>query len=202
MRYKTLIYAIIIALSAALLAGCGGGGGNGGVGGNTLSGKVIDGVSGNPLTGVRVAIGTSSTTTRTDGTFTLTGLSLGSGVTSFQLAGYEIVTVNVDIVAGANPLPADVNMAPIAGDPPVDMPRTVDGTISLSVGSKVSGAVVTLLSGATQIDQMTTGADGLYFFWAPAGNYTVRVAKIGYTVVNTPVTISDIGAVVTLNISL
>ena len=190
---------VIAVLEVAVVGGCGGGGGGGGA---TLSGRVIDGGTGQPLQGVRVALGSSSTTTQADGRFTLSGLSPGSGVLTAQLAGYEITTVQVTIVAGANTLPEDVRMAPITGEPPNEPPRTIEGTITLTGESNASGVTVTLLAGTTQVDQMTTLADGKYYFWAAVGTYKVRAAKTGFVTQEQQVTVSDLTKIVTLNLTL
>lgn len=193
-----LLIAFTAVLSVALVAGCGGGGS----GGASLSGRVIDGGTSVPLQGVRVALGTASTLTRADGTFTLSGLPLGSGLLTAQLTGYEITSVAVTIVAGANSLPDDVLMAPLTGDPPGEPPRTIEGTMTLTGESNASGVTVTLLLGGSQFDQMTTGADGKYFFWSPVGSYKVRAAMTGFVTQEQPVTVSDLTKVVTLNLTL
>jgi len=189
--------AVIAAVAAAVLAGCGGGGG-----GATLSGRVIDGGTGEVLQGVRVALGASSAFSGTDGRFTLAGLSTGSGLLTAQLVGYEIRTVPVTIHAGANALPDDVKMAPVSGNPPGEPPRTIQGTITLIGESNASGVTVTLLAGAAQVDQMTTASDGKYYFWAPGGAYTVRAAKAGFVTQEGQVTVADLTKVVTLDLTL
>lgn len=199
MKNRILIIAFLIVAAFVALSGCGGGGGGGGSA--TLTGRVVNGATDVPLQGVRVALGSSNTTTASDGRFTLSGVPLGSGVLSAQLTGFEVTTVAVDIVVGQNTL-SDVQMAPVTGDPPAESPRTLQGTITLSDGSNPTGVTVTLLSGTTQFDQMTTGSDGKYFFWAPAGTYKVRAAKSGFTTVEQQVTISDLTKVVTLNLTL
>lgn len=199
MKYTALISAFVAVSLILVIAGCGGGGGGGGT---TLTGRVVNGATDAPLQGARVALGSASTTTAADGTFTLTGVLVGSGVLSVQLTGYEVATVSVTIVAGSNTLQEDVPMAPTTGNPPGDTPRTIQGTITLTGGSNPTGVTVTLLSGTTQIDQMTTAADGKYFFWAPVGTYKVRAAKTGFTTKEQQVTVTDLTKVVTVNITL
>ncbi|MEN6521239.1 MAG: carboxypeptidase regulatory-like domain-containing protein [Armatimonadota bacterium] len=189
----------IIAVAAVILAGCGGGGGGGGA---TLTGKVVDGSTDEALSGVRVALGGSSTTTGSDGKFTLTGLSTGSGTLTAQLDDYEISSVSVTITAGSNTLSDTVKMAPLSGDPPDVTPRTLEGTITLTGESNASGVTVTLLSGTTTYEQKTTSSDGKYYFWAPSGTYKVRAAKSGFVTKEQSVTISDLTKVVTVNITL
>lgn len=198
MKKWTIIIAII-ATAAIILAGCGGGGGGGGA---TLTGTVIDGATDNPLSGVRVALGGANTTTGANGTFTLTGISTGSGVLTAQLTGYEISSVSVTITSGSNTLSESVMMAPTSGSPPDVTPRTLQGTITLTDESNASGVTVTLLSGTTTYDQKTTSGDGKYYFWAPAGTYKLRAAKSGFVTKEQQVTISDLTKVITVNMTL
>jgi hypothetical protein len=190
--------AIIASLVVVILAGCGSGGSSG----STLTGTVVNGATDVPLSGVRVALGNSNTTTNASGAFTLTGLSTGAGVLTAQIAGYEISSVQVDITIGKNTLDEPVKMAASSGNPPVTTPRTIEGTITLAGGSNPTGVKVTLLSGNTQYDQMTTGSDGKYFFWAPAGTYNVRAEKTGFVTKSQAVQVTDMTKVVTLNITL
>lgn len=198
MKNRISIFAIII-ITAVILAGCGGGGGGQGT---SLTGKVVDGAKGNPLSGVRVALGAVSVNTKADGTFTLTGLSTGSAILTAQLTDYEITSVAVTLTTGSNTLPETVKMAPITGSPPDVTPRTLQGTITLTGASNASGVVVTLLSGTTTYDQKTTASDGKYNFWAPAGTYTLRAAKTGFVTKEQQVKISDLTKVVTVNVTL
>jgi hypothetical protein len=193
-----ILMALIAALFAVVIAGCGGGTS----GGASLTGRVVDGGSGSPIQGVRVALGTANANSAADGGFTLTGVALGSGILTAQMSGYEVASVPVTVTAGSNTLPVDVNMAPLTGDPPGESPRTIAGTIKLSNGSNASGVTVTLLSGASQYDHMTTGADGRYYFWAPAGTYTVRASKSGLPTKDQQVTVSDLTKVVTQDLTL
>ncbi|MEN6372656.1 MAG: carboxypeptidase regulatory-like domain-containing protein [Armatimonadota bacterium] len=189
----------IVAAAAVILAGCGGGGGGGG---NTLTGKVIDGSTSKALPGVRVALGGSNTTTGSDGSFRLTGLSTGSGTLTAQLTGYEIGSVSVTITSGSNTLSDPIKIALVSGNPPDVTPRTLQGTITLTGESNASGVTVTLLSGTTTYEQKTTSSDGKYYFWAPAGTYKLRAAKSGFITKEQSVTISDLTKVVTVNLTL
>ncbi|MBI2843852.1 MAG: carboxypeptidase regulatory-like domain-containing protein [Armatimonadetes bacterium] len=182
----------------ALIAGCGGGGGGSGV---TLSGKVVD-VDGRPVQGARVALGTKNATTAVDGSFTLTGLVIGSGTLTVQHDNYEIYTLPVTIVAGQNTLAEDVVMAPVSGTPPEGSPRTMEGTITLAGGSNPSGVNVILLASGIQQDSMLTGSDGKFYFWAPQGTYTVRAAKSGFVPQEQQVVVTDLTQVKTVDFTL
>lgn len=74
---------------AALLAGCGGGGGGGGGTNTTVTGTVRDSARADaPVpAGVSVTIGSASTTTGTDGTFTLRGAPAGATTATIVVNG-------------------------------------------------------------------------------------------------------------------
>lgn len=197
---KWIYIAIIAALGALLFSGCGGGGGGGGL---TLTGRVVDGANSNqPLAGATVSLQNQHTTTAADGTFTLSGLTLGTNTLTVQLNGFEISAQDVTIVAGANTLPADVVMAPVSGNPPGGLPRTIQGTITLTGASNSSGVAVLLLLGGVQVDETTTASDGTYSFWAPVGAYTVRAVQAGFIAQEEPVTVTDLATIVTVNLTL
>jgi len=181
-----------------MISGCGGGGGSS----TSLTGTVINGATETPLSGVRVAIGSVNTTTGTDGSFILKGLSTGPGVLTAQLAGYEISSQNITIKSGANTLPEPIRMAPTSGDPPDQTPRTLQGTITLSGASNATGVTVSLFAGTTQYDQMITASDGKYQFWAPVANYEIRAAKAGFITKTQQVAIKDLTKVITVNLTL
>lgn len=199
MMRNWFIIALVIAIAATFLAGCGGSGPGSS---STLSGRVINGPTGEPLQGARVALGAVSATTGSDGNFVIRNVPSGSGVLTAQLTGFEVASVGVTITAGANTLDSDVLMAPITGDPPGSVPRTVDGTIKLDNGSNGTGVNVKILNGATQYDETTTDENGKYSFWVPSGTYTIRASKAGYTTVDQSVTVNDLSAVVTSNFTL
>ena len=195
-KYLMLLIVIFV-VAAVFIAGCGGGGI-----GVRLTGRVVDGGTGDPLGGVRLALGPVHTLSQSDGTFLMSGAPLGNGVLTAQLTGYEISSVPVTITAGLNTLAGDIQMAQLSGDPPNDQPRTVQGTITLTGTSNATGVVVTLLSGTSTYDQMTTASDGNYHFWAPVGTYTARAARTGFTTKEQQVSVTDLTKVVTLNITL
>lgn len=196
MKLITLTLAVVF--SVFVLGGCGGGGSRGA----TLSGVVVDGPTGVPLPGVRVALGTASTTTGSNGSFILTGLSVGSGVLTAQFNGYEISSMSVTIESGANSLEEPILMAPTTGEPPDVSPRTIEGTITLSGESNASGVTVSLLSGITLYEQVTTSSDGRYHFWASIGTYTVRAEKTGFVTKEQAVSVTDMTKVVTVNLTM
>ncbi len=199
MKYIVTI-ALIASAIAMVLTGCGGGGGSSSKA--SLSGTIIDGASLLPLSGVRVALGSASTLTGADGRFNLTGLMVGSGVLTAQRADYEIASVTVTLVSGANQLSSAVQMVQSSGQPPDETPRTVQGTITLSSGATPAGVTVGLYQGTTKYDEMTTSADGKFQFWAPIGTYSVRAWKSGFSPQEQSVTVSDLTQVIAVDLLL
>lgn len=110
---RNWIYLFLVIFLLALTSGCGGGGSKGA----TLNGTVVNGGTDAPIAGVRVALGSISATSKADGSFSLTGLPLGTKLLTAQLSGYEITTMSVTIVEGSNG-PTRVLMAPETGTPP------------------------------------------------------------------------------------
>ena len=71
-----------VMIGALVVAGCGGGGGGGGeepaAETGSISGTVVHAGTGLPLGGIEVAAGGVTTTTANDGSFTLTGVPVGT----------------------------------------------------------------------------------------------------------------------------
>ena len=115
-------------VSYALLTGCGGGGGstgggstdttggttNGGStsGSRSISGKLTNALTGAPLVGVTVSAAGKSTTTTSDGSYTLTGLpDTGTITVSYTISGYTTVSQDVTDTT----VPISVAMQPSSG---------------------------------------------------------------------------------------
>lgn len=195
-----ILFTLVVIMVAAMLSGCGSSGGPSP--GASLTGRVVNGPTGDPLPGVRVALGDKSATTGADGKFTMSNVPLGSGIVTAQLTGFEVASMSVTIVSGTNTLSVDLPMAPVTGDPPSSVPRTVEGTIKLNDGSNGTGVTVTLLVGSDTYDETTTDSNGKYSFWAPAGTYTVRATKAGFTTSDQSVIISDLAKIETCDITI
>lgn len=75
-----------------------------GSGNSMLSGRVVD-KSYNPIPGVSIVLSTSSTTTLSDGTFTLTGLATGTYLFSITCSGYIPETRVIQVTSGNTSVP-------------------------------------------------------------------------------------------------
>ena len=79
----------------------------------SLSGKVTDGATGQPISGVTVAMSGATATTGSDGTYTIIGIPPGTYTVIFTITGYASVTKTVTIAAGTNTL--NISMAAQSG---------------------------------------------------------------------------------------
>ena len=59
----------------------------------TLSGVITDSVTGIPISGVTVVIGSTSTTTDSNGAYSIAGIPIGSYAVTFTKAGYTTISV-------------------------------------------------------------------------------------------------------------
>ena len=136
---KYLFLALAVALSV-VLTGCPSGGGSssgGGVsspttpsGGGTVNGLVTDFAKGTRLSGVTVTGGGQSTTTDSNGRFTLSGFSAGSSIpVTISMSNYAIGYGNAEIGINAAPLIVPLKKE-LGSRKPLN--QSVGGTISFS----------------------------------------------------------------------
>lgn len=151
----------------------------------TLSGKLIDGQSGNSLIGATIEItGAASQNQSTDATgrFAFKNLASGSYFVKASAPGYSPLTLTTLVFKGSKPDLGILKLTKLAVDPVTGSPvttGTVRGLITdRRTGNPVSDAVVGIpalgLSAATD-------ASGAYQISnVPAGNLSLIVAKSGY----------------------
>lgn len=119
-----------------------------------------------PLAGVTISAGGSSTTTSSDGTFTLSGLTSGPLVLTAHKDGFNDATLQVNVGEQVH----------IVLTRPSVSPASLSGRVTAG-GTAVAGAVVT-----AQGQTATTGADGKYSFTTLiAGTTTIRATKTGFS---------------------
>jgi hypothetical protein len=83
----------------------------------TVTGRILSLISGLPLSGATVSIGSTSVTTGTDGTFTLTNIPAGDRTISVTATNHDTLTFPYPVQEGVNNL-GDLAMAPAGGGPP------------------------------------------------------------------------------------
>ncbi len=112
----------LVGVSSALcLSGCGGGGGGGSSSSSStasVSGTLINSTTQQPLSGVTVEVqgASNSTTSASNGTFTLTGVSDGSVTLVFTSGGSTIATDGITVSGSTDNL-GNLNIT-TQGNPP------------------------------------------------------------------------------------
>jgi hypothetical protein len=169
---------IIVVISMLVLSACGGGGGGfflppspGETG--IIAGKVSNNSTGAPIASATVAVGTLSTTTANDGTYTLANVPVGAGkVVSITKTGFAAGSIIVTVVNGATTT-ADLALLPDTGG---------TGTITGKVSNNSTGAPIATATVAVGTISTTTAGDGTYTLAnvpAGAGN-VVSITKAGF----------------------
>ena len=153
-----------------------------------ITGNVTDAVSGAPLSGVVVTVGTVHTTTNAQGHYLIYGFPASTHTITATLANYITGTQTLTLPTYGT---VTVNLALYAA-------ATLTGTVTDALsGSALSGATVTL---GTQ--QTSTNAAGQYTIGSlPPGGATLSVSLSGYQTLTRGVTLSA-GATLTVNCAL
>ncbi|HZQ51577.1 MAG TPA: carboxypeptidase regulatory-like domain-containing protein [Bryobacteraceae bacterium] len=132
----------------------------------TVSGTVTNS-SGTAVSGATVSYTGGSTTTASDGTYTLTNVSVGTVSLTAAATGYQSSTQSVAVTTGATTT-QNFSLTAAAG--------TVSGTVSNSGGTAISGATVSYSGGST-----TTASNGTYTLSnVPAGIVNFTASATGY----------------------
>jgi hypothetical protein len=158
-----------------------------GVGG--VTGQVIDATTGSPVVGATISHLGGSTTSDSDGMYTISGLPDGDTTLTASRTGYTDQSAIVTVTSG-DPANQDFQLVP--------RPGSIGGVVTDSVtGLPIVGAAATYSGGAT-----TTNASGGYSF-AGVGeaSYTVAVGAAGYTGQSAPISVGP-GAAVVQNFAL
>jgi hypothetical protein len=163
---------------------------------STISGTVTD-PTGAPLAGATVTADGPvfvTTTTGADGTYSLTGLDIGTYTVTFHADGFIDPTPQTITITAYN--------TTVTANAQVNAPSTISGVISLSGANPIDGATVTI-DGPTW-STITTGPDGAYSFGVlPPGSYDMTVTAPGYVdSVTITVPVPDFGSSVVQNVTL
>ncbi|MCX6267838.1 MAG: carboxypeptidase regulatory-like domain-containing protein, partial [Bacteroidetes bacterium] len=160
--------------------------------GGTLSGVVTTASTGVPLAGATVAVGALNTTSAANGTYTLTGVPVGTQTATCSKTSYITQNQTVTIVLNTT---TTQNFALV-----LLQPMRVSGTVTdASTGAPVVGAKVTVGTGATAVSTLTV-AGGTYLTPAitVSGAQPIVIGKTGFidftgtvTLVPNTVTVQD-----------
>jgi hypothetical protein len=140
----------------------------------SISGKITDMLTGNPLIGASVSAGGKSATTNSSGNYTLSGVTPGTVTFSTNASGYEDIsivcnssTINIGLLAE--------NRSPMG---------TISGKVTDSSGNPVSGARVQAVSETyfdePPVTETYTDSNGNYTLTNEAG--AVVVCANSYTI--------------------
>jgi len=88
----------------------------------------------------------------------------------------------------------DILLTPSTDTTPPPGPYNIWGRINPS--SLAAGTLVTLSQNGNAVRQFTVGSDGKYFFWVPAGTYTISFANGSHTAADQSVTLAQQNQVV------
>lgn len=155
----------------------------------TLSGKLIDGQSGNPLIGAAIEItGASSESQITDsnGRFGFKNLASGSYFVKASAQGYGSITLTTLVFKGSKPDLGVLKLTKLAVDPVTGNPVTT-GTVRGIVTDRRTSAPVADATVSIPVLGLSavTDASGAYQISnVPAGNLSLIVTKSGYTEVS------------------
>ncbi|MGQ9731034.1 MAG: carboxypeptidase regulatory-like domain-containing protein [Candidatus Zipacnadales bacterium] len=164
MNGRSATTAMLTAIIALSVAGCGGGGGNGGTA--NVTGRVVDdGTLKGIVAIVRIATKTG-VQTGADGRFSIAGLPTGTQTMTVTAEGYETYQETVTLVNGDNAL-GDIYI------PPTLRPGrgAITGRVTLASGTAVSGAQIQ--AGSAIGVSRSDGTGRFHVYNVPAGTIQV-----------------------------
>jgi hypothetical protein len=155
----------------------------------TLTGQVLDSSTNAPIAGATVNFGGAVGTTNASGTYSLNPVAYPN--TNFA-AFWGILGNVTDPNYFANTLSASPNtavggvvtvapvlMTPLSNTTPPNTPYTIWGRITpLTLGA---GCTAILMQNGTPVRQTTADGTGTYYFWVPAGTYTIHFVNGPHT---------------------
>src|SRR5262249_53675626 len=144
--------------------------------------------SGAPIAGASVGFGGGTTTTNASGSYTLTGIPVGTIQLVASATGFQSSTQNVTIQGGVTTT-ANFTLAPGSG--------WVSGTVMNSSGAAIFGASVSYSGGTTATD--ATGSYALT--GVPVGTIQLTASAAGFQSSTQNVTIQG-GVTATANFTL
>lgn len=143
-----------------------------------INGTVTDAGNGSAISGASVEALRSntvlaSTTTATDGTYSIPNLSTGSYDIRFSASGYGTKIVPGNFVSSGGSVTANASLS---------LPGTIAGQVTQADGTTpIAGAMVSAVQGSSSTASTTTDSSGSYSLATlAAGTYNVLAAAAGY----------------------
>jgi formylglycine-generating enzyme required for sulfatase activity/transcriptional regulator CtsR len=159
----------------------------------TIAGWVkVNGGSNSPIIGATVSTGTYSTTTDSNGNFTLS-LPVGTYNLAVSATGYQTSSTNPGTVTAGNMTPVNVALNPSASN------GTISGWVRINGGtnSPIVGATV-----STGTYSTTTDSNGNFTLSLPAGTYNLVVSAANYQTSSTNPGTVTAGNMTPVNVAL
>ncbi len=175
----------------------------------TVNGRVLNSTNSQPVAGATVSFGGHSATTDSTGIYSIPNVAYSSqnpsgflGITGLARAtGFFAASFNPTTAASAGVVTIDdVLLVPSTDTTPPPGPYNIWGRVSPS--SLAQGTTVTLLQNGNPVRVYTVGSDDRYFFWAPAGDYTISYQNGLHTAPNQNVTLTQQNQVIEKDVTL
>jgi hypothetical protein len=144
-----------------------------------VSGRVLL-PNGQPAASAFVTVSSTAETfqTNADGTFLATLVPQGS-TQVFAVKGTASAQKNVTVEYGNNGI-GDLQLVDDPNPNPPGAPYTLFGTVTVQGVGTPAGTTVILFRNGIQIESTVTNGDGIYAFYVPVGQYTVRALRNGF----------------------
>lgn len=174
----------------------------------TIRGTAVDASNGDPVPGAAVTIAGRSGTSDATGVFSVPGVAYSS-TSLVVFLGLEGLVSKAGYITQPFSPPSgpsggivqvgQIQLTPAGTTEPPPFPYNVTGSVlPLNIGP---GATVELLSGGVPIRTGVAGGASKFYFWAPAGPYTVRASKSGM-IGTANVTVTDVNVIKSVNVTL
>ncbi|HYH04077.1 MAG TPA: carboxypeptidase regulatory-like domain-containing protein [Bacillota bacterium] len=140
---KLFFYCLILLLVSAVIIGCGGGGSstNSGTGTLSVTGTVKEAGTNVALAGVKISLGSSSTTTDGNGVFSINNVAVGSYTVKAELRGYQSSEQSVNI---QNSQALELQLAtngPVVNSSSIEL---LNGSNAIADGAQIEATKITV----------------------------------------------------------
>ncbi len=176
----------------------------------TLTGKVRDSTTANPVAGASVSFAGRSATSAADGSFSLLDVAYSSAtqtafwgiVGTVRATGYfrTDFSAQPNLAVGGVVDVGDVFLTPLSDPNPPGPPFNIWGIVTASGGPQ--GAIVRLKQNGNDVRVFNVGADGKYLFFVAPGTYTINATKGAQTAPDQQVTLTQPNEVIRRDFNL
>ena len=175
-----ILFAVVLIALLSALSGCGSGESDVGQTNGTVTGTITNARTGATLSGATVAGTGFSTTTDSNGNFTLTGVPPGPQTLTVSQTGFTPATKAVTVEAGTSVSAGAITLTPLPTF------GTVTGTITdAGAGAPLSGATV----GGNGFSTTTDSNGNFTLTGVPPGPQTLTVSRSGFRPTTKSVTV-------------